>query len=132
MRNSDESDGDLLDNTLDDVKLVAADNDFLALVESVEGVEFGLDPRTENVSRNTSRVDTDGTVTDGSDVTLDVDTFLIGGGLVTTDANAGRDKVALVGICLEADDISAEHPIEYFLSTWIGWVVSSSDGGNDG
>jgi hypothetical protein len=83
----------------------------------VEGIEFWLDARTENVSRDTGGVNTDGAVIDGSYVTLNVDTFLIGGGLVTTDSNAGRDEVTLVGISLEADEVSAEHSIEDFLST---------------
>jgi hypothetical protein len=108
---------DLLNNTLDNVELVTADDDFLALVQSVEGVQFWLDPGTENVSRDAGRVDTDGAVVHGSDVTLDVDTSLVGGGLVTTDSNTGRDEVTLVGIGLEADEIRAEHSIENLPST---------------
>lgn len=83
----------------------------------MEGVEFGFDPRTENVSGDTGRVDTDGTVIDGSYVTLDIDTFLVGRGLVTADSNTGRDEVTLVGVSLEADDVGTEHAIENFLST---------------
>lgn len=110
---------DLLDNALDDIKLVAANDDLLSLIQSVEGIKFWLDPRTENVSRNASGVDSDGTVVYGSDVTLNINTILAGGGLVATDSNAGRDEVALVGVGLEADEIRAEHSIENLPSTWI-------------
>lgn len=112
-----ECQADLLDDTFDDVKFVTADDDFLALIQSMEGVEFWLDPRTENVSRNTGRVDTNGAVIHGSYVTLDVDTFLVRSGLVTADSNTRRDEVALVGICLEADEVSAKHSIENLPST---------------
>lgn len=113
----DDNQAHLLDNTLDNVKLITTDNYFLALIESVEGIEFGLDARKENVARNTGRIDTDGAIIDGSDVTFDIDTFLIRGGFVTTDSNTGRDEVTLVGIGLKTDDISAQHAIENFLST---------------
>lgn len=106
-----------MDDTFDDVKLVTADDYFLAFIQSVEGVEFGLDPRTDDVSGNTGRVDTDGAVIYGSDVTLDIDAFLVGAGLVTTDSDTGRDEMTLVGIGLEADKIRAEHAIQNFLST---------------
>lgn len=110
---------DLLDNALDDIKLVAANDDLLSLIQSVEGIKFWLDPRTENVSRNASGVDSDGTVVYGSDVTLNINTILAGGGLVATDSNAGRDEVALVGVGLEADEIRAEHSIENLPSACI-------------
>jgi hypothetical protein len=108
-----------LNNTLDNVELVTADDDFLSLVQSVEGIEFGLDSRTENVSGDACRIDTDGTVVYGGDVTLDVDTFLIGGGLVTANSNGGRDEVTLIGIRLETDEIRAEHSFENLPSAWI-------------
>lgn len=85
-----------MNDTLDNVQLVTADNDFLALVQSVEGIEFGLDSRTENVSSDACRVDTDGTVVYGGDMTLDVDAFLVGGGLVAANSDGGRDEVTLV------------------------------------
>ena len=87
---------DLLNNALDDVELVTTDDDLLALIQSVEGIEFGLDSRAENVSSDACRVNTDGTVVYGGDMTLDVNTFLVGGGLVTANSNAGRDEVTLV------------------------------------
>ena len=106
----------LLDDALNNVELVTADDNFLTLVQSVEGIEFGLDPWTKNVSSDTRGVDTDGAVVHGSNVTLDINTLLIGAGFVTTDANAGRDEVTLVGVGLEADEIRAEHPFENLLS----------------
>lgn len=96
-----------MNDALDNVKLVTTDDDFLALIQSVEGIEFGLDSRKENVLRDARGVDTDGAVVYGSDVTLDVDTFLVGGDLITANSNAGRDEVALIRICLEADEIRA-------------------------
>jgi hypothetical protein len=106
-----------LDDTLDNVELVTADNNFLALIQSVEGVEFWLDPGKENVTSDTGGVDTDGTVAHSGDVTFDVNTFLVSGSLITTDTDAGRDEVALVRICLEADEIGAKHSVEDLLST---------------
>jgi len=90
----------------------------------VEGVEFGLDSWTDNITGNAGRVDTDGAVIHSSDMTFDVDTFLVGAGLVAADSNAGGDEVALVGISLEANEIGAEHPLEDLLSTCITRVVS--------
>ena len=103
---------DLLNDALDNVELVTADDDFLTLIQSMESIEFGLDSGTENVSRDACRVDTDGAVVHGSNVTLDIDAFLVGGGLVTANTDAGRDEVTLVGIGLEADEVRAEHPVE--------------------
>jgi hypothetical protein len=59
----------------------------------VESIQFGLDSRTENVSRNACRIDTDGAVIYGGDVALDVNSSLVGGGLVTANPNAGGDEV---------------------------------------
>ena len=83
----------------------------------MEGVQFWLDTRTENVSRDAGRVDTDGAVVHGGDVTLDVDTPLVGCGLVTADSDAGRDEVARVGVGLEANEIRGEHSVENLPST---------------
>lgn len=108
---------DLLDNALDNIKLVTTNNDLLALVQSAKGVQFGLDSRTENISSDACRVDTDGAIVHGGNMTLDVNTSLIGGGLVTANSNTRRDEVTRVGISLEADEIRGEHSIENFLST---------------
>ena len=64
-----------------------------------------------------SRVDTDGTIVQGGDMTLNVSTPLIGGCLVTANSSTGKDEVTRVGISLEADEIRGEHSIENFLST---------------
>ena len=109
---------DLLNDTLDNVELVTTDDDFLALIESVEGVQFWLNTRAENVSRDARRVNTDRAVVHGSDVTLDVNTPLVGGGLVATDSDAGRDEVARVGVGLKANEVRGEHSVENLLSTW--------------
>jgi hypothetical protein len=59
----------------------------------VEGIQFGLDSRTENVSRNACGINTDGAVIHGGDVAFDVNSSLVGGGLVTANSNAGGDEV---------------------------------------
>lgn len=92
----------------------------------MKGIEFGLDSRTKNVSRDTCRIDTDGAVVYGSDVTLDINALLVGGDLVAANSNARRDEVTLVGIGLEADEIRAEHSVENFPSAWITQVVSQT------
>ena len=83
----------------------------------MEGIQFGLDSRTENISRNACGIYTDGAVIHGGDMALDVNSSLVGGGLVTANSNAGGDEVARVGIGLEADEIRAEHSIENLPST---------------
>ena len=85
----------------------------------MEGIKFGLDSRTENVSSDARRVDTDGTVVYGGNMTLDVDAFLVCGGLVAANSNGGRDEVALIRISLETDEIRAKHPFENLPSTWV-------------
>lgn len=103
---------DFLNNTLDNIELVTTDDDFLALIQSVKGIQLGLNSGEENISRNACRVDTDGTVVHGSDVTFDVNTSLIGGGFIAANSNAGRDEVTRVGIGLETDKVRAEHSFE--------------------
>lgn len=108
---------DLLNDALHNVELVTTDDDFLTLIQSVEGVQFGLDSRTENISSDARGVDTDGAVVYSSNMTFDVNASLVGGGLVSANSNARRDEVTRVGIGLEADEIRAEHSLENFPST---------------
>ena len=71
-----------------------------------------------------SRVDTDGTIVQGGDMTLNVSTPLIGGCLVTANSSTGKDvEVTRVGIGLEVDEIRDKLSIESFPSTLIMQVI---------
>ena len=124
----------LLHDTLHDVQLIAADDDLLALVESTKSFELWLDSGTQaivahvsrcltdaekiciylRVFRNTVRIDAHGAVTDGSNVSLDIDTTACGS-LVSTYADARGGEVTRVGVCLEADEVGTEHAVEDLL-----------------
>ena len=67
------------------------------------------------VFRNAVRIDTHGAVADSSNVSLHVDAAARGN-FVAAHADARGREVAGVGVCLEADEVCAEHPIENLLS----------------
>lgn len=98
----------LLYDPLDNVQLIASNDDLFPGVELEEGLQFRFNARTRSeneilskrrmnprtlyetnsqVARDTFRVDTDGSMHDGGDMTLHVDTAR--SHLVSTDAHAG-------------------------------------------
>ena len=69
---------------------------------------------TGEFSFNAGDIDADGEGFDGDSSAVGVDAAL--GGFETEDANATADKVARVGVVLEADHVGAEHAHQYFLA----------------
>jgi hypothetical protein len=96
----------LLYNPLDNVQLIASNDDLFPGVELEEGLQLGLNARTRakneivskrtrkprtlydsQVTRDARRVDTDGSMHDGSDMALHVDTAR--SHLISTDSHTG-------------------------------------------
>lgn len=114
---------ELVIHALCDVELLPTDDDLLVLVEHAERIHLGLDGWSVAVVRDTLDVDTDRAVADSGDRAVGVDAA--GGRFVAADANAGGDKVSGVGVCLEGNDVGAEHAVEDLLA---GCDVSGNGG----
>lgn len=127
----------LLNDTLDDVELITADDDLLALVQRAESVHFRLDSRSlainEKKPASESRVpgigfsyspinlDSPGVnanraMHDLHNLSANIHSAPAHRALVATDSNAAAGKVAAIRVSLEANQVGAQHAVEDFLA----------------